>query len=81
MENETPMPMSLIAKNILPLWLNFYEHKVNFNSKMDSMPKKTLIELGWQKWSKEKIATFNQYQIEFGNKLTPLEFDIDEVFE
>lgn len=59
MENEAPMPTSLIARNLLPPWLSFYEHKVGFNPKTHSMLKKTIMKLRRQKWSEEKIATFN----------------------
>ena len=74
------MPMDLITKDLLPPWMSFYEHKVNFNAKIDSIPKKDLTELRINKWSKEKIKYLNQYHIESRNQFTSLERDLDDIF-
>lgn len=60
------VPMSLIAKYLLPPWLGFYMKKGRFDPKVDSISKKALSTLRGIQWSKEKIMTFTQYQIDFG---------------
>lgn len=38
--------------------MSFYEKKANFDSKVDSISKKSLTTLRSQKWSEEKIMAF-----------------------
>ena len=53
------MPTILITKDLLPPWFNFYDKKVNFDPKIDSISKKSLNTLRGENWSEEKITAFN----------------------
>lgn len=75
------MPMAIIMNELLPPWMSFYEHKIFFNPKIDSISKKALTKLRRRKWSKEKFFAFNQYQIEFKNQIATLKSNLDDVFE
>lgn len=75
------MPMALIIKYLLPPWMSFYEKKVNFDPKVDSISRNSLTTLRDQKWSEKKIAMFMQYKVKFKNQLTPLESKLDKKFK